>query len=316
MRMLKKIMKTAGIVLLALIVLLIAGLKLLAVLPAVSKNYRTKIETGGDIETKYLQDGPYDVSYYEEEALQVFEKYEIWYPSEMLEDDQVYPVIVVCNGTGMKASKSKYQYEYYASWGFIVVATEETYSWNGVGAEMSVRHLERLNENQMTGDTKNIFYRKIDFENVGIIGHSQGGVGVISAVTGTDHKDIYKAAVSLSPTCKETSEGLEWYYDASKVQIPVMLVSGEGGGDDWVVTGEGLADIYSDISSDKVMMRRKGTAHGETQTSEDGYVMAWFRYWLQDDKEAGMFFTGSDPELLHNSMYQDVMIQIISETDN
>ena len=44
-----------------------------------------------------------------------------------------------------------------------------------------------------------------------------------------------------------------------------MLISGEGGGDDWVVTGEGLTAIYDDISADKVMLRRKNTDHGKTQ---------------------------------------------------
>ncbi len=92
-------------------------------------------------------------------------------------------------------------------------------------------------------------------------------MGVFNAITNTEHKEVYKAAVALSPTNKELAEGLEWHYDASKIGIPVMLVSGEGDGDDWVVTLEGLTEIYHDINSQKVMMRRKNAPHGETQYS-------------------------------------------------
>ena len=240
--------------------------------------------------------------------MQVFEKYEIYYPKELETEDKVYPVIVVCNGTGWKASKSKSVYEHYASWGFIVIATEETYSWNAFGAEMCVVHLQRLNDNQVINGKENIFYQKIDFDQAGIIGHSQGGVGVINAITNTEHKNIYKTAVALSPTNKELAEALEWPYNAAQITVPIMLVSGEGGGDDWVVTGEGLKAIYDDIPGDKVMLRRRNTDHGKTQYSEDGYVTAWFMWQLQGDAEAAKAFAGENPELLNNPLYQDQMI--------
>lgn len=307
----KKMLKIVGIVLLvmiAIVVILVCVLLWKMSHNTLSENYRDSIETGGEIEAKYLQDGTYKVSYYEETAMQVFEKYEIYYPTELETTDKVYPVIVVCNGTGWKASNSKPVYEHYASWGFIVIATEETYSWNAFGAEMCIVHLRRLNDYPMINDQENIFYGKIDFENVGIIGHSQGGVGVINAVTNTEHKSTYKTAIALSPTNKELAQGLEWPYDATKIDIPIMLVSGEGGGDDWVVTGEGLAAIYDDIPADKVMLRRKNTDHGKTQYSEDGYVVAWFMWQLQGDQEAAKAFVGEKPEILSNPQYQDAAI--------
>ena len=87
-----------------------------------------------------------------------------------------------------------------------------------------------------------------------------------------------------------------------------MLVSGGGGGDDWVVTGEGLKAVYDDIPGDKVMLRRRNTDHGKTQYSEDGYVTAWFMWQLQGDAEAAKAFAGENPELLNNPLYQDQMI--------
>lgn len=50
----------------------------------------------------------------------------------------------------------------------------------------------------------------------------------------------------------------------------MMLISGHGGGDDWVVTGEQLSAIYDDIPSQKIAMRRKDTGHGEVLYKSDG----------------------------------------------
>ncbi len=301
----KKMLKIMGIVLLVIVVLAIVLLKVIAKAPSPSADYREKLETGGEIEAKYLESGSCETSYYEEGALQNFEKYEIWYPSDLKKENKKYPVIVVNNGTGWKASRSKYIYEHYASWGFIVVGNEESHSWNAFGAEMAIRHLERMNENQTIDGKENIFYQKIDFDNVGVIGHSQGGVGVFNAVTNTKHQGIYKTAIALSPTGKELAEGLEWSYDATKINIPILLVSGGGGGDDWVVTLEGLNDIYGDIHAPKVMMRRKNTPHGATQYSEDGYVVAWFMWHLQGDEEAAKAFLGDNPEIMNNDLYEN-----------
>lgn len=300
-----RFLKIMGIIIVCIVVLFVLLLVYLLNKAAITKDYIKKIEIGGDIEAKYLGYGAHEVSYYEEAAVQVFEKYEIYYPKELETEEKAYPVIVVCNGTGWKASKSKPIYERYASWGFIVIATEETHSWNAFGAEMCIVHLQRLNDNQVINDIENIFYQKIDFDKVGIIGHSQGGVGVINAITNTEHKNTYKAAVALSPTNKELAEALEWPYNAALIDIPIMLVSGEGGGDDWVVTGEGLTAIYDDISADKVMLRRKNTDHGKTQYSEDGYVVAWFMWQLWGDEEAAKAFVGESPEIMNNKLYQD-----------
>lgn len=307
----KKVLKAMGIALLAIVILIGVFFFWLTHRDAsLKENYRDEIQTGGALEASYLKDGPYAASYYEDPAFQVFEKYEISYPAELETENKKYPVIVVCNGTGWKGSLSKAQHQFYASYGFIVIATEETYSWNGFGAEMCIRHLERLNNYQRLNDKENVFYQKIDFDHVGIIGHSQGGVGVLNAITNTEHKSIYKAAVALSPTNQQLAEALEWPYHADQITAPILLVSGAGGGDDWVVTREGLEAIYDQIPGDKVMMRRKNTEHGRTLTAEDGYIMAWFMWQLQEDKEAARAFVGEDAEIQTNPLYQDIQTNL------
>lgn len=306
----KKIMKIILIILLVIIIAVLVLLKFLSIRPVAPKNYQDKVSTGGEIETKYMKNGRYDVAYHEDGVLQEFGKFEVYYPTELETLNKKYPVIVMVNGSGTPLSKYSAVAKHYASWGFVVVGTEEKYAWNGFAAEMSIRYLKRLNENEKIEDKESIFYNKIDFDNVGIVGHSQGGVGVINAITNTEHSNIYKAAVSLSPTNKTLAHDLFWDYDATKVTIPIMLVSGAGGGDDWVVTGEQLNDIYNDIKSYKVKVRRKNTPHNEVLYSTDGYVTAWFMYYLQNDAEAGKFFLEDNPEILNNNLYQDQQINI------
>jgi dienelactone hydrolase len=306
----KKAIIIIGVVFLSIIVIAVAALKFLSSRPAAPKDYQQTTQTGGEIEATYLANGPYDVSVREDATLLNFGKFTVYYPSELETADKRYPVIVLCNGSGTPLSKYPAVAEHYASWGFIAIGTEEPHAWNAFGAEMSLRYLERWNENAQIEDAKSVFYQKVDFENVGVVGHSQGGVGVINAITDTKHKYTYKTAVSLSPTNKELAHNLFWDYDASLVDVPILLISGAGGGDDWVVTGEQLQAIYDDISSDKCMARRCDTAHGEVLYRPDGYVTAWFMWQLQGDEYAAQAFTGDTPELMTNSQYQDQKINI------
>lgn len=307
----KKVLKIIGVVLLIVIISVIALLIYAGNKPAAPTNYQQSVETGGEIEAKYMANGSFAVSVYEEPAPQVFQKYVIYYPTELETSDKQYPVIVICNGSGTPISKYPAVPEHYASWGFIVIATEEKYAWNGFGAEMSIRHLQKLNDNTQIEEGKaNIFYQKVDFSNVGIVGHSQGGVGMFNAVTTQAHKDVYKAAVSLSPTNKELAHALEWDYDAALVELPILLLSGAGGGDDWVVTGEQLESIYDDIADNKIMMRRNDTPHGEVLYSADGYVTAWFMWHLQGDEAAAGAFAGDGAEILTNPLYQNQKIDL------
>ena len=301
----KKVLKVIGIIILAVLVIGFIALKILGNKPAAPTDYQIKTQTGGEIEQKFMANGPYEVAVHEDATLLDFGKFSVFYPTELETSSKKWPVIVICNGSGTPLSKYPTVAKHYASWGFIVVGTEEKNAWNAFGAEMSIRYLERWNDNEKIEDTASIFYQKVDFESVGIVGHSQGGVGVINAITDTKHMDIYKTAVSLSPTNKELAHNLFWDYDATLIDIPILLIAGEGGGDDWVVTGEQLQSIYDDISSQKMMVRRVSTAHNEVLYMPDGYITAWFMWQLQNDEEAAKAFTGNTPEIMANALYTD-----------
>ena len=42
--------------------------------------------------------------------------------------------------------------------------------------------------------------------------------------------------------------------------------------------------------------------------SADGYVTAWFLYWLTEDEASGKAFMGEESELLSNSLYSEQKI--------
>lgn len=154
-------------------------------------------------------------------------------------------------------------------------------------------------------DETSVFYHRVDEENIGITGHSQGGVGVFSTINNTEHKDMYKCAVSLSPTQEDIAEALKMPYDSSKTTIPVMILAGAPND---VISLEGLNDMFSKISFDVVVARRSHTDHGKMLYSADGYVTAWFMWQLQGDEEAGTAFLGKNAEILRNVNWQDIRI--------
>lgn len=305
--MVKNIMKMIGIILLVIIILIVALFIKAALTPAVPKNYTDTVKTGGDIEAKYLKNGTYKTAYREIDVLENYKKYEIYYPEELTSSDRKYPVIVVNNGTGVRGSKSKAMFEHFASWGFIVIGNEEEYSWNGFASDMSLNYLLKSSK-----DSESIFYHKIDYDNIGSLGHSQGGVGAINTVTDTKHSGMYKTVVAESPSNHELSASLEWDYDISNVNIPIFMVAGTEGDFEMktVIPTDKLNEMYDKLNVQKVMARKKGCEHGDMLYSADGYVTAWFMWQLQNDTEAAKAFIGDKPELLDNELYQDQRIDM------
>ena len=68
------------------------------------------------------------------------------------------------------------------------MATEEENSWNGFSSEMCLRTIIKFNETEtIEGWESNPFYGRVNIDNMGVSGHSQGGVGVINAATENKH---------------------------------------------------------------------------------------------------------------------------------
>lgn len=302
LHMLKMVVKIIVAVILIIILLIIGLLLIISFKPFVPDNYTRSVKTGGEIEAYYMAVGDCEVLYTEYAASDEWEKYEVWYPADIEISEEIYPVVIVANGTGVKASKYKALFKHLASWGFIVVGNEDPSTYAGISADASLKLLIGENENK-----NSIFYQKVDKENIGITGHSQGGVAVFNEIKENKLSNMYTCAVSLSPTQEDWAQALGIAYNPTDIEIPVLITTAS---ENDVITLEGLKSLYEKLNGTKAMTRRICDNHGEMLYSADGYVTAWFMYWLKKDEKAGTAFFGQKPELCRNALYQDTCIEI------
>lgn len=258
---------------------------------------------------------------------EIIGKYAVWYPADLENSDNKYPVVVFANGTGSTSSTYKAFLEHLSSWGFVVIGNDDKNTRTGASLEKTIEFLIQENENK-----DSTFYDKIDLDNIGIGGHSQGGSAVFNMVTNQEHGDMIKALYAASTTSSYHTAvyGDGWEYDISKINVPVFLTAGTGNWDAGTATSkdqvnddkngiaQGICPLWSlqenynllPETIDKVITRKKNVDHGDSYLQFDGYMTAWFMWQLQKDTEAAKAFIGEAPELLSNSLYQDQKISI------
>lgn len=144
----KKMMKIIGITLLAIIIVFVIGLFVLSKLIAYQNaHYFENAAPAGDVEKEYTAMGNLEVSYFEcDTDDDTTKKFEIWYPAEMENGSNTYPLVIMANGTGVKASAYTEVFKHLASWGFIVAGNEDEYSWSGASSAATLDYLMQMNE--------------------------------------------------------------------------------------------------------------------------------------------------------------------------
>ena len=288
--------------------------------PSVTADYYAQTQTGGEIEEIYTAMGEYDVDYAEYPAQDLLIKqYKIWYPSALAgEEGREWPIVVMANGTGVPASRYTPVFRHLASWGFVVIGNEMQNSWSGGASAGALDLLAELNE-----DPSSLFYHKLDLDNVGSAGHSQGAIGAINAVTAQPNGDSYKALYLASTPSSLYASTLEWAYDPALIDVPCFMTAGTGLLDAGEAGSPEVAEEAQEVSISplwsqeenyglipdsvpKLRARRTGADHAEMLPWPDGYMTAWFMYWLQGDEAAGRAFFGPDAEIVHNPLWQDI----------
>ena len=288
--------------------------------PSVTADYYTQTQTGSEIEEIYTAMGEYDVDYAEYPAQDLLIKqYKIWYPSALAgEEGREWPIVVMANGTGVPASRYAPVFRHLASWGFVVIGNEMQNSWSGGASAGALDLLAELNE-----DPSSLFYHKLDLDNVGSAGHSQGAIGAINAVTAQPNGDSYKALYLASTPSSLYASTLEWAYDPALIDVPCFMTAGTGLLDAGEAGSPEVAEEAQEVSISplwsqeenyglipdsvpKLRARRTGADHAEMLPWPDGYMTAWFMYWLQGDEAAGRAFFGPDAEIVHNPLWQDI----------
>ena len=315
----KKVFKIIGIVigcilLLTCILLAVVYIKsqIDANKPYLSDNYFDDFKSGSPLESEYAGRGTYEVSslQYDHENKSI-DKISIWYPTELETSNKTYPMIVVVNASNTRARNYIPFFDRLASWGFIVVGNEDPQTGNGETASLTLDYMINL-------PSDSVLFGKIDLDNIGIIGYSQGGAGAINAVIDFDNGSYYKTIFTGSAAYALLSQNMGWGYEISQIEIPYFMAAGTGSSDDSGNYGDdqfaGVSplfsqeDNYNGITADvfKVRGRIIGAEHGDVMVLSDGYMTAWMIYQLQGDERASMVFLGEDAEILSNSNWQDV----------
>jgi len=264
--------------------------------PSGSNKYYELLTGLSPKESIYMKLGKYEVKTYEETATGTLGTFRMWYPAEATISSKKFPVIVSNNGTGWPATKYPEWFKHMASWGFIVVGNDEGTSWKGDSAQATLEWLINLNNTKSS-----VIYKKADLNNIGTVGHSQGGTGVENAITVQPSASMYKAAVMLASTYNGYNVLLKWDADASKIKIPIMILVADSDG---LTPLKDYNTLWNALPSKitKVAGRRKDCAHGDMLVYGDGYVTAWFLYYLQGNTEA----LEAIKELKSNKSYVEV----------
>lgn len=78
-----------------------------------------------------------------------------------------------------------------------MIVTEEEYFWNSFSSEIRLRLVHKLNSTEKIEEIEyNPLYSKIDLENIGVSGHSQGGGVVFNSVTEQKRGNIIKTKIN------------------------------------------------------------------------------------------------------------------------
>jgi hypothetical protein len=281
--------------------------------PSVKDGYFNEVSTVLPLETKYTKLGNQEVTSEEfDSGEENFSKYKIWYPNELVNSFNAYPIVLLVNGTGVPYSKYEPIFEHLASWGFVVIGNNEEWTATGQSASLMLDFITLFNTNPQS-----VLYNKLNLEKIGISGHSQGGVGAIHAVTNFDNSSKYLSIYTASTTSLSMIESWNidksWIYDVSKIEIPYFMVAATGNIDAKTIAPlSSLEENFSKLNNNEltVMARRKNIDHGNTLDYADGYMTAWFRFTLLNDLEAAKVFIGNSPEIQQNSTnWQDVRIK-------
>lgn len=320
----KKIIKVVGIAILIIIGLIVLIIGFLIVKnqieskkPWLSINYYENFKSDLPLEKKYSGLGGFAVSNTVIKADDnVIGNYRVWYPAELENSTHTYPLITVTNASNMAALNYEEFFRRLSSWGFIVAGNDDRQSGTGASTSKTLDYMLSLNEN-----SESILNNKIDVENIGIVGYSQGGSGALRAVTEFDNSDKFKAIFTGSAAHSYLAQ-MWGGYDASKVLIPWFMTAGTGMSDDagaGYVTAEwsgvaplsSLIENFNAMSDDVIKIRARvvSAEHEEMQQKTDDYMTAWMLYHLCGDNEAGKAFTGDDPEIVRNENWQDIDVK-------
>ncbi|MFB8006580.1 hypothetical protein [Nocardia sp. NPDC056000] len=146
--------------------------------------------------------------------------YDIWYPANLGAGGFRHPIITFGDGTNAVPSQYEYLLTHLASWGFVVIATENKQTGSGTDIAGAVDFLLRR-----AADPASVFHDRLDANAIGAVGHSQGATGALNAMANSDGRirTVVPIELPIQILCATGS----WCPDTGRlVSGSVFLVNG------------------------------------------------------------------------------------------
>ena len=213
----------------------------------------------------------------------------VYYPDNIDLISKPYPVIAWANGTMVTSGFYDKLLIEIAKGGYIVVACDETMSADGTAQIASIDFI--LSKNN---DKNDIFYNKIDTNNIGVMGHSQGGRSSVNAAVADSRID-----------CVVSIAGSNYTSEIEGLNKPTFFIAGTN--DLIVLPSQWIVPAYETANCAAVYASLNGGIHTTCSTNPEkysGYIIDWFDGWLKEDFDAIKNFTDGD-KLSNDSAWVD-----------
>jgi hypothetical protein len=155
---------------------LLVALTLVGILacPHNPPNYPT-----GTIELHYYAAGPWPVTSSESTNAcdSLGNKCVFFYPSNLGANGFLHPILTWGNGSFGTPKQAEYFLRHMASWGFVIVASKDPMTGPGQTILDAAKYMVAANS-----DATSVFFHKLNVNQVGAFGHSQGATGAVNAL--------------------------------------------------------------------------------------------------------------------------------------
>ena len=294
-------------------------------------NYPTK-----PIELKYYATGSWavtvEIGHYCCDSANPSHKFDVYYPTNLGANGFMHPILTWGNGTLGSSSQVDFFLRHMASWGFVVIATEDQFTGAGQTILDAANFMVHANS-----DPASPFFHKLNVSQVGAFGHSQGAggagqafiksAGLIKTVMPIELPA--RAWCTLGSNCFEPANltgGSVFFIDGS-ADIPISPPTQS---QPPAVIGEQSVQAFYDATPNTVR-KLKGTligpSHNDITGQPDcshaqfpcingvygylGYPTAWFMDQLQGDAYAhGAFVNGTGEMFSETTNWQLVASNI------
>lgn len=190
----------------------------------------------------------------------------IVYPKSLETTDVKYPVIAWANGTACVTPLYSQLLALFANAGYIVVADTNVMAGDGQSLINSIDYIIAENDNP-----DSVFYGKVDVDNIGASGHSQGGKGAVCA-----------AAKDSRIKCILSIAGASTAAEAKGVNCPAFYMTGSA--DLIVLSSMWVKPSYKASSGPAVYACLKYAPHTTCMFVPDEiyeYGVQWFNAYLK-----------------------------------